>query len=148
MREIKFRAWDPKYKEMIEDIHIAPEYDWLVLSDNDALAERDNRDRSLEEEYVLMQYTGLKDRNGKKIYPQDIIKWDGGFRNNPLIGEVVEEWGSVGPCAGPNMIHYIIKLPPDICHKEPHSFHNTWKLDEMEVIGNIYENPTQLKENK
>jgi uncharacterized phage protein (TIGR01671 family) len=143
MRQIKFRAWDKKYKEMINDIHIAPEYDWLVLSDNDALAERDNRGRGDDDGYELMQFTGLQDKNGKEIYEGDIIKFylflaPMGDAKEELRGKIIFKEGS----------YYT-------------EFFNEWKGDGdgtmddrlsshlldgdgSEVIGNIYENPELL----
>ena len=65
MREIKFRAWDKLTTKMygVEFINFA-----------------DFRDK--EGSTILMQYTGLKDKNGKEIYEGDIVTsldWDGKF---------------------------------------------------------------------
>ena len=54
MREIKFRAWDNRNKIMDIPDHIANGIDG--------------------EKYQIMQYTGLKDNNGKEIYEGDIVK--------------------------------------------------------------------------
>ncbi len=72
---------------------------------------------------VLMQYTGLKDKNGKEIYEGDIVK-DGWLKNNPL--EVVE-WSGTGfePFAD-------------------HSITEDYDPNTIEVIGNVYENPDLL----
>ena len=53
MREIKFRAWDKDLLKMYSK--------WTVIPDDD---------RS----HILMQYTGLKDKNGVEIYEGDILK--------------------------------------------------------------------------
>lgn len=68
-REIKFRAWDKRYNKML----IPPAINNPEIEDN---------------EWVLMQFTGLKDKSGKEIYEGDILsgknKNDGvvvGFKN-------------------------------------------------------------------
>ena len=66
MREIKFRAWDASEKEMVSWAHVIydPDY-WL----QGLLMQED-----VDEDDVLMQYTGLKDKNGVEIYEGDIMR--------------------------------------------------------------------------
>ena len=66
MREIKFRAWHKNLHIMLPCGEIAAEvnpYDQIVLPD---ILKRDC--------YELMQYTGLKDKNGTEIYEGDVVR--------------------------------------------------------------------------
>jgi uncharacterized phage protein (TIGR01671 family) len=66
MREIKFRAWTEEKMISPENMNgIGGEfYRGALEKHSDPI-----------EDYVLMQYTGLKDRNGKEIYENDIIQF-------------------------------------------------------------------------
>jgi uncharacterized phage protein (TIGR01671 family) len=130
MREIKFRAWDRGSKVMHSWETITTKWDetelvWLFVPS-----------MKKSEQMIVMQYTGLKDKNGKEIYEGDILevtsqdtkhldkKWRrmfvdfdrGHFRFN-AVGEEGKEYG----------LFYKLE---------------TWK---PKIIGNIYENPDLLK---
>jgi len=71
MREIKFRAWDLVNKKMIRNPHIIfPDEDGFYLVEN-VLKRKIRSDLEIQ----LMQYTGLKDKNGKEeVYQDDLMK--------------------------------------------------------------------------
>ncbi len=60
-REIKFRAWVPKRKRMI--------FFWLFGTDEGYHIQEQEQ----LEECEIMQFTGLKDKNGKEIYEGDVL---------------------------------------------------------------------------
>ena len=76
MREIKFRAWDKKRSKWFDDFNITDEGNLFTFQ---------GREPSTwdQDSIILIQYTGLKDRNGKEIYEGDIIKYHAGG-----IGEI------------------------------------------------------------
>jgi uncharacterized phage protein (TIGR01671 family) len=114
MREIKFRAWDNQNQKMINNAYYIRGFH--ILS-------------HIEGDFILMQYTGLKDKNGKEIYEGDICKTyghDDGF----LIDQVIFEDGSF-------LFTNPLKLSVEL---------RGFKKDYIEVIGNIHENPELIKE--
>jgi hypothetical protein len=151
MREIKFRAWDKVYKQMVTDF-VSDKFRIAINITGEVIGYED-QESSDDETYVgeypdrfeLMQYTGLRDKNGVEIYPHGIIKWDGPFYNGPVIGEVIEHYGEVGPCQGPNVMEYVLKCGPCRLFPKGYVLYNLWDLSCMKVIGNIYENPDLLE---
>lgn len=124
-REIKFRAWDKENNLMVYDFNNdVPEIYGLRLGE------------SIHQLVYtiglgydsLMQYTGLKDKNGKEIYEGDIVK--SSHWVNPC--EVV--WCN-------NYSHFTISSGS----KNPFGFPPIFGENTIEVIGNIYETPELLK---
>ena len=121
-REIKFRAWHVGNKQMIYP---------YARSFNDILSSGDLLNRFDSE--FLMQFTGLKDCNGKEIYEGDIL--DNHFK---------VEW---------NQLHngFALFNKKGYCHQLMADEYNLtgeslppWQIN-AEVIGNIYENESLLK---
>ena len=129
MREIKFRAYHKERKEMFEIASIDFEEKKAVLSNG--VIKLLNVDFK---QFELLQYTGVKDKNGKEIYEGDIvlIKLDEtstwhktvvGFKKGAFIADLIDKEDYV----------YI--------------FHHGFTDDDFEIIGNIYENKNLLEEN-
>lgn len=129
MRPIKFRAWDKEQKYMFTIFDNSQE-DWYLPRWKDR--------------YEIMQYTGLKDKNGKEIYEGDVCKFiilPGQEKDNPLESLlVVVEW--VNGCRG---FRYLF---PELVHEDDRDWTPFWKQEDgemwdlsyFEVIGNIFEN--------
>lgn len=129
MREIKLRAWTG-YSMVIPD-YIDNESGRAAYKGYDGI--------ETEEKEVLMQYTGLKDKNGKEIYEGDIVI-DDWYPTDPHPTEL--------PLDGKYKIVY---LTPEWCCESVNDAFEVYDVDdfgEMKVIGNIYENPELLKEKK
>ena len=125
MRELKFRAWNKKKKQMSNSFALqnldAIEYDGDGFLDGGCF---DGLNDSWED-YEIMQYTGLKDKNGKEIYEGDIIKSGHWLdKRRKINGEIKYERGGF-------ILDFVdIEIILSIMES-----------NEIEVIGNIYENP-------
>ena len=126
MREIKFRAWHKEEKIIGEVLGIDILHKEIFFSNEDV----DCYEHSDFKDIELMQYTGLYDKNEKEIYEGDIVK----LRANHGIGVVkyYDEWGAF-------VIEYIKPRPLAVLGM------NYYK-ENIEILGNIYENPELLGE--
>jgi len=124
MREIKFRAWDKENKAFMPS-------EGYAICDGDVMGLRYGNEMEdvLTDQIELMQYTGLKDNNGREVYEGDVL--DIGLQNQdgkPVVAPVSYEKYIAG---------YVLD----------NGGNGIWqRLDEdCEVIGNIYENPELLE---
>ena len=135
MRTIKFRVWDKEIKKMHicgEDVH-----DEITFENETNKAYYYNLQNgcgSLREDsdYILMQYTGLKDKNGKEIYEGDIVKV-----YDVIIAKVIWDNFYLGYFLYTNKENSIDTFEYG---EQPLYFY----LGSIEVIGNIYENKNLL----
>ena len=123
MRKIKFRAWDKVKEIMYSNVHF----------DNDKYFPRQLKASEIDcLEFVkytdcnIMQYTGLLDKRGVKIYEGDMVK--------AKLQIKQEDYSFTG-----SIIFENCKFTSENADFE------LWIYEELEVIGNIYENPELLK---
>lgn len=146
MREIRFRAWDKEEKFMLQDIqsmydgscnHKETEERYGWISCFDSFIDDDN--------YVVMQYTGLKDKNGTEIYEGDIVHYKSTIDQFGFL-LTHEQTGVIGVNKG--MTGFTGKNTQT--YKDEVNTHDSKFLflspDIYEVIGNVWENPELLKE--
>ena len=144
MREIKFRAWDIPNKKMIPNVMIfghsmgvsvtIPHGDYATgkhwRHDDFGNMYCDNN------KVIPLQYAGLHDKNGVEIYEGDILKREVGHIDHWDEGQpvFVKEWKNSA----------VVYRAPGF--KMDSSITTDWINEkEVEVIGNIYDNPELLK---
>ena len=139
-REIKFRVWDSTRNKIwyigstngFENYTFALDFmkGWQVIRCKRVYASSEWSGD------ILMQFTGLRDRNGKEIYEGDIVKWSNRIYSVDLHNQteryrcgvfaVEFQNGGFGNKCGEEFYHFF-------CYQN------------REVIGNIFENPELLK---
>lgn len=126
--KLKFRAWDSVKKEMFKDIFAITESGQVVVVEQKFVTS--SPDYIFVDHLVIMQSTGLKDKNGKEIFEGDVLGTKDG-----LLNGVVEYRSDLGMWTN-SLISY-------------NNFERLCNVaGSREIIGNIYENPELLEEKK
>jgi uncharacterized phage protein (TIGR01671 family) len=136
-RELKFRCWNGK---MIDLHSITP----LAIGD----LKQDGVFIPFMEGCHIMQYTGLKDKNGKEIYEGDVVfmklkeshKWQSGYWEYPTGNLIITgDYFMDKKCVVGFQNGCFGLISEEVFHAFENFDH--W---ETEVIGNIYETPSLL----
>jgi len=136
MREIKFRAWESRKKELT--LINGWSGHWVYFN-------RDGTMEGIQDTITLMQFTGLQDKNGKEIYESDLVRSihfeDAEGKTHYLIHKIV--WsdiysGWIAVSQGDK------EMPPFIKAGTIQLFTYMKFAQGVEIIGNIHENPELL----
>lgn len=123
MSEIRFRAWDKEAKQFLHDIQNEwggadgdyPPFPFYI----------DNKN------FVVEQYTGIKDKNDEKIYEGDIVIYKNGFK-------YYVEWSEI------NAMWCLVQIRTKLAIPYTGGI-NGQDIHRCEVIGNLHENPELMK---
>ncbi len=144
MREIKFKAWDKSNKKFILPVPDLVYWSTSKIDKKNKSFEIDSIETSkkdlawsINNNLILLQFTGLKDKHGKEIYEGDIIRKEvtilGTEEMRRFTFKIYFEWGQV---IGEGLTEDALGK---LVEKRPIRFPS-----QFQVIGNIYENPELL----
>lgn len=128
-RSIKFRVWSKRSKAFIKDEYLAIGLEgqliWrrICYSDDPDDSWDDSWNEELDDdEYVIQQFTGLLDKNGREIYEGDILQYES---HNPQFSKTIVRWTKEDEDNHPGFVVY----------------GSYSQYGQPEIIGNIFENP-------
>lgn len=142
MREIKFRAWDAKYSQMLYGGEIWKRYPnwypvdyvtnkgvtiWNKRRQNDPENVGEFQRLKMTPEISVMEFTGLLDKNGKEIYEGDIL---GRTTDKDFVFVVDFADGGFSGLTEPGRIHRLSLSKAMTLERSPY----------IEVVGNKFEN--------
>ena len=126
----RYRAWDNVKKEMFKDTFAITESGQVVVVEQESIAS--SPDYVFVDHLVIMQSTGIKDKNGKEIFEEDILDYNG--------RKALVRWHG-------SYASFIYRFVDELQNRNVE-----WKplylaYMKCEIIGNIYENPELLEDN-
>ena len=124
----KFRAWEPEEKQMIYFGLFGTDEGYHIQSND---------------QYTVMQYTGLKDKNGKEIYEGDVLNC---IEKSEHVTD--KEWGPIEVVFTHGCFNVVIKKCCEHCRDGFGiicSVYECVAMCETEIIGNIHEDKHLLK---
>lgn len=127
MKSLKFRVWDKErecYLDKTELAGITPDGKYILYIEEEEISRLE-----VEENYIIEQYTSLKDKNGKEIYEGDIVEYTTCYYGNEKRHRKVIEW----------------KEWDSDDFGEPHNIGYSNLSECMAVIGNVHENAKLLE---
>ena len=138
MKEIKFRAWDKvgytiyNPERFIQKMYYDVQNTYDNCEGDDKPGHRSFGELLKDDRFVIMQFTGFCDKNGKEIYEGDIVDMYASIDKDKkkCIGQIVFEKGQ-----------FCIKWFNKNSDGWGKGIIESW----IEIIGNIYENPELLK---
>lgn len=126
MREIKFRAWNKKTNEYNYFVELTSFIDGSLSV---SAGKNNNNPVGNSEDFILEQYTGLKDREGVEIFEGDIVTYFNTYSKKHY--KQIVKWCEMQSCFA------LFEEQKDVWQKE-----SDWLkiIETVEVIGNIHEN--------
>ena len=136
MRELKFRAWNKENKHMIQDSPISMS---TIMRDRVRKA-IDQNGSPIGPQYVIMQWTGLKDCKRTEEYPEGQEIYEGDYLsvtnpNGEADNPCVVEWDDRASC---------YPYEPQGGYGDYDISSIGWAMDtgfKFEIIGNVWQNP-------